>query len=115
MRNILFIFIIFGLTCNAQTLTKVVNGVTVPLTQQEITAIQAEWTANELIRINDSIADARSRVVKGAIVQTAQTAVGLRYDNLTAAQVRALFGIVLYKEGAIDTALRIKPLNQWVK
>lgn len=46
---------------------------------------------------------------------TAQGAVGIRYDLLTAAQVRALVAILLWKEGALDNAGLVRPLSEWVR
>jgi hypothetical protein len=52
---------------------------------------------------------------KGQILTIAQTAVGVRVDLLTAAQLRALFAVTLWKEDALDAALLIRPLAEWVK
>jgi len=50
------------------------------------------------------------------ILSVAQTAVGVTLQNLTAAQVRALMAILLYKEGGVNPVnLQVKPLGQWVK
>lgn len=50
------------------------------------------------------------------ILTVAQTAVGVTLNNLTAAQVRSLMAILLYKEGGVNpVTLQVKPLNQWVK
>lgn len=46
---------------------------------------------------------------------TAQGAVGVRYDLLTAAQVRALVAILLWREGALDNAGLVRPLNEWAR
>lgn len=46
---------------------------------------------------------------------TAQSAVGVRVDLLSAGQVRALFALVLFREGALDRTGAIRPLAQWVR
>jgi hypothetical protein len=45
----------------------------------------------------------------------AQSAVGVAIGSLTAAQQRALLGVLLYKADAIDDLGRIKKLNTWAK
>lgn len=47
------------------------------------------------------------------IITLAQSAVGMRVDQLTALQVRALFAIVLWQEGALAPDMTIRPLAQW--
>ena len=53
--------------------------------------------------------------LREAIKTTAQSAVGVTYDQLTAAQVRALAAILLYKAGALDTNGTVRPLSEWVR
>ncbi|MGN6812191.1 MAG: hypothetical protein ACTHMP_15085 [Thermomicrobiales bacterium] len=52
---------------------------------------------------------------RSLVVQTAQTAVGVRYDQLTAAQVRALFAIVLWQAGGLNADGTVRPLAAWVR
>ena len=116
MKTILIIILlIFADSCNAQTLYKLVNGVPVALTTQEANALRAQWAVNDSLRKVDSIYTAKETVMKASIIQTAQSIVGIRYDQLTAAQVRILVGLLAIKENAIDTNFRIKPLNSWVR
>jgi hypothetical protein len=46
---------------------------------------------------------------------TAAGAVGIRYDLLTAAQVRALVAILLWKQGALSNAGLVQPLDEWAR
>lgn len=48
------------------------------------------------------------------ILTLAQSTVGVRVDQLTAVQVRALFAVILRQEGALTPDLTIRPLAQWV-
>lgn len=52
--------------------------------------------------------------LRTAIVSTAQTAVGVTLNNLTAAQVKALLAILLYKAGGVNNDGTVRPLSQWV-
>jgi hypothetical protein len=47
------------------------------------------------------------------ILTLAQSAVGVRVDNLTAGQVRALVAILLRKADALNNDLTIRPLADW--
>lgn len=49
------------------------------------------------------------------IIQTAQSAVGVQFDQLTNIQLRALVAILLWKNGAIDNTGVVRPLAEWVK
>lgn len=53
MRYLIIILLFSVHTANAQW-TKVVNGQTVPLTQEEITAIQAQWAQQDSITRDSS-------------------------------------------------------------
>ena len=59
--------------------------------------------------------EVQNKKLFNTIKQTAQSAVGIKYDALSITQVRALYGFVLFKEGAIDTSGKIRPLKDWVK
>lgn len=52
---------------------------------------------------------------RALVLQTAQTAVGIRYDQLTAAQVRALAAILFWQAGALKADGTVRPLAQWVR
>lgn len=47
------------------------------------------------------------------LINLAQSAVGVKVDELTAAQVRALLAIVLRKVGAVGPDLTVQPLPSW--
>jgi len=93
-------------------LNKMVNGVLTPMTQQEEDAFIADQqTQTTAITADQNL----STTALNSIKTTAQSAVGVQLQNLTAAQVRSLLAIILFKSGAVDRAtLTIKPLNQWV-
>lgn len=63
----------------------------------------------------DSIAVVERTKLFTAIRQTAQSAVGIKYDALSITQIRALYAFSLFKDGAIDSVGKIKPLKDWVK
>lgn len=60
-----------------------------------------------------AVTDAAS--LKQAIINQAQSAVGVLLTDLTAAQRNALVACLLWKAGALDKALKIKPLADWLK
>ena len=47
------------------------------------------------------------------VLTLAQSAVGVQLDQLTAAQVRAMISLLLYKQGAIDKNGAVRPLAEW--
>jgi hypothetical protein len=47
------------------------------------------------------------------VITLAQSAVGIRIDLLTAAQVRALLVALLHKGGALNNDGTVRPLGQW--
>lgn len=72
-------------------------------------ATRTVWLAAQQQTATDS-AGLRSRVV-----QAAQSAIGVRVDDLLAGQVRALLAIVLWQAGALDKDGKVKPLGDWVR
>ena len=52
--------------------------------------------------------------LRAQVVTIAQSAVGVVVTNLDGAQVRALLIVLLRKNDALDKALRVRPLNEWV-
>lgn len=117
MKKLLFLFLLFSSVCNAQSgkLYKLVNGVQVEYTAQEYLQHSID-SANYVAKVKaDSTELAKTNAVRSTIISTAQSAVGVRVDQLTAAQVRSLVAILFHREGAIDSALKVKPLLQWVK
>ncbi len=53
--------------------------------------------------------------VRQAVLTLAQSAVGVRFDQLTAAQVRVLFAIVLRQAGALNADGTVRPLAGWAR
>lgn len=73
--------------------------------------------ANELE--NDEIEEQNNRNTTVQQVQNiAQSAVGVRIQDLTATQLQALLAILLWKERALEvengTDVIVRPLNEWV-
>lgn len=79
-----------------------------PTPEQIAAAIAARETATL-----QAAADAAA--LRQQILQAAQSTVGVVIDQLTAQQRNALVALLLYKAGAIDKDLKIKPLTEWVK
>lgn len=79
-----------------------------PTDQERAAAIVARTQAPQQAR-----ADAAA--LRSAIVTVANTAVGLRIDQLNATQVRALFAIIVWESGGIANNLTVRPLGEWVK
>jgi XkdW protein len=52
---------------------------------------------------------------RNRIRTTAQSAVGVAFDQLTAAQLRSLVAILLWGEKALDRNGVIRPLAEWVR
>ena len=78
-------------------------------TPAESAAARQQLLADEAQAADDA------RALRNKILTTAQTAVGTAYDQLTAVQLRALFGILLFKADALDKNGVVRPLAQWVK
>lgn len=79
-----------------------------PTPQQIADAIAARETARQT-------ALAAAATKRAQIVALAQSSVGVRVDLLTNAQIRALFGIILWEAGALDATLNVRPLVDWVQ
>lgn len=76
-------------------------------TQAELEAAEAAYDAAQATQQQEATA------LRNQIVSIAQGAVGVRVDQLTAAQVRALQAILLWQAGALNNDLTIRPLGQW--
>lgn len=74
--------------------------------------IDAAILAREAAR-QAAVADAAA--LRQQVLTIAQSAVGIRVDQLTAGQVRALFAVLLHKEGALKADLTVRALSEWVK
>lgn len=94
-------------------LTKVVTdlasgeAIEVPLTPEEIQELevrQANVKAEEQART-----DLESR-----LLDIAKGAVGIKVNNLSTAQRNALIVALLWKSGALNSSLEVKPLSEWL-
>jgi len=79
-----------------------------PTPEQSQAAIQARTTAAQQ-------AEQDAAALRQRVLTVAQSAVGIAFDQLTAAQLRALFGVLLHKEGALDKDGKVRPLGEWVR
>lgn len=80
---------------------------TVPFTPGE----QAE---RESLVAADRARQATADAFRGQITTLAQSAVGVRLQDLTPAQIKALMAILLYESGGVDpSTLQVLPLGQW--
>lgn len=59
-------------------------------------------------------ADSDAAALRTRVRTVAQSAVGVLITDLTAAQVRSLLAVLLWKGGALDKDGRIRPLADWV-
>lgn len=78
-------------------------------TEAELAAAIAAYDTAETARKQEAT------TLRNQVVSLAQSAVGVTLNNLTAAQVRALVAILLWKEGAVTPAGAIRPLAEWVR
>jgi hypothetical protein len=114
---------------NAQLVTdyalRVVNGEAVidtwnlpdPIpTDAEIEQAVLDWEAEEeRLRLEAEAEKADHAATRDRIRTAAQSAVGVAFDQLTTTQLRALFAILLYREGALNRHGIVRPLPEWVK
>lgn len=90
-------------------------------------AFIAEWrlaaaqpTAAELQAASDAYdaaqaqAESEAAALRIKVRTVAQSAVGVLITDLTAAQVRALLAVLLWKAGALDKDGKVRALNDWV-
>jgi hypothetical protein len=78
-------------------------------TKAEIDAAIAARAAARLQAGKDAAA------LRQKVLTTAQSAVGISVDALTAGQVRALVALLLYQQGALDKSGVVQPLAGWVR
>ncbi len=71
-------------------------------------------TASDAYDAQQAQASADAAALRTRIVNLAQSSVGIAVDQLTAAQVRALFAIILWKAGALNRDGIVQPLNTWI-
>lgn len=58
-------------------------------------------------------AASEAQSLRSQVITQANSAVGIVITALTAAQVRALLVVLLYKGGALDKDGKVRPLGQW--
>lgn len=88
----------------------------IPCTQEEILQRQIDDSLWQVQTITDSITLSDNNFALATIIQTAKSAEGVAYNQLTASQIRALVAILLFKEKAIEPkTLVIRPLTTWIK
>jgi len=114
MKKIVFALLLLPFALAAQ-MTSVVDGVTVVLTPQDSAEIKATWEAGRNAMRLDSLEYVQNSALFNTIKNVAQSAVGVRVDSLTNNQRWALVNALFLNVGAIDTGLRVKSLNTWVK
>lgn len=102
----------------ATTPVEVGDGkVWVTVDEADLATVQAVIDAHDAAAIDAAEDAAREerRAARQLVLQVAQSAVGLRFDALTAAQTRALVAILLWKEGALTGGGFVRPLSEWVQ
>lgn len=77
-------------------------------TQADIDAAVAAQEAARVQALADTVQ------LRQQVLNLAQSAVGVAINALTAAQVRALFAIVLWQEGALNKDGTVRPLADWI-
>lgn len=83
---------------------------------------KAEATAQQITDGNAIVAaynpsgeDSADDTLRQRIRATAQSAVGIQFDQLTNVQLRALLAILLNKEQALNQDGSVRPLAKWAK
>lgn len=76
------------------------------ITKPTLEQLQA---AGQAIEIDRQAADNLKQTIK----QTAQSAVGVRVDQLDNNQIKALLAILLWQRGAVANDLTINPFSDW--
>lgn len=86
-----------------------------PLTAEEIAARDADIAADLAERQAAQTATNTRNAAKALVLPVAQSAVGTRFDLLTASQLRALAAILFWQAGALDSNGIVQPLAGWVR
>ncbi len=82
------------------------------LAQAQPTALQLQ-AASDAYDLAQAQAASEAEALRTQVRTVAQSAVGIVITNLTAAQVRALLAVLLWKGGALDKDGKIRPLTDW--
>lgn len=120
MKHLLIIFLLLSATASCQTLNKIVNGVTVPLTKQEADALKAEWQAAKEAYSADSALQVQLEAEDLIIFQFIRNylqlnVVGKKLEDLTVQNKDYILAALLYRAGGVDKDRRVNPLNEWLK
>jgi len=91
------------------------EATTRPLTDAELAQQQVDAQAAAAQVAAQIQADQDAAAARALVVQVAQSAVGIRFDQLTAGQVRALAAILFWKAGALTKDGLVRPLADWVQ
>jgi hypothetical protein len=77
-----------------------------------LSQLQAAWDAYQA---NEAAKKQARDRLKAEIGTLAQSAVGVRVDQLTAAQQRALVAVLLYNGGGLADDATVRALNDWAE
>lgn len=77
-------------------------------TKTEIDAAIAAYDAREQQRQADT------QALRQRVITTAQSAVGVAFDQLTNVQLRAVLGCLLHQRGVLDKDGKVRPLGEWL-
>lgn len=78
-------------------------------TEAEIAAALAAREQGRQDALRDALA------LRQALRTKLASAVGVQIDDLLVGQLRALVAYLLWREGALDKDLRVRPLSEWAK
>lgn len=78
-------------------------------TPEQLAAAEAAYDAAQ------AQAQQEATTLRNTVISTAQSAVGVTFPNLTAAQRNALMVVLFWKAGALDKDGKIRPLAEWAK
>ena len=72
---------------------------------------------DDLVRrvADDKAITAAAAAARDAVKAIAQSAVGVAVNDLTTQQLKSMVAVLLWKAGAVDSDLTIKPLGEWTK
>lgn len=82
------------------------------LHEQLLAAFPAAVAA--IVAAHDPAGESANQARRGRIRQLAEGAVGTAVAELTLAEVHALLAVLLWRAGALDDSLRVRPLDEWV-
>jgi hypothetical protein len=71
--------------------------------------------AIELMKQNNKDKQDKLLLARMRALSLASSSVGIRVDDLNTPQLKALIGLLLWKEGAIDSDGIVLPLDKWIR